>query len=275
MIKPDANVNPDNGAVNNPINPGAVDNQNPQQGANVLTAKYKGEEKTFDLTNPADVEKAKNLIEKGWMADKRLSELNEYKEKAILADQWNAKLAQAKENPQVREQLITELETYLGTPLTQKQKEDVDDMLLDPESNAIKELKAQIESLQNSFKEQQRQQQVRSIEERLDAMAADKKNYPFFDKDEVLQEALKAGSDDFDMVYKNLYFDKIMQARLEEEKKRLEELAAKRSGAYTEHGGSVSAPPQAKPQGKSLEKLAEQALADLQAKGRSLFIGGE
>jgi DNA repair exonuclease SbcCD ATPase subunit len=259
----------------------------PDDGSNgaptTLTYNYAGDEITVDLSNPESVKLAQDRLSKGHNMEKIAEERNKLKAEAEklqqTVDAWNQRLENAKNDPQEFTALITDLEEYIGKPLTQQQKTDLaTDANLDVDDPVTKELL----SLKNEFatyKEQQEKQakdreiqvEAKQLVAKLDAMEKDTEKYPGFNRDKVYEAAKDAGTTDFEMVYFYLNRD----AFLETERKKIEEefkqLTDKRKAAATE-GDATAASLQEPPKTfKKIEDVGRAVMEEVKKGNISLF----
>jgi len=210
-----------------------------------LTYNYGGETITVDLSNPESVKLAQDRLSKGHNMEKIAEERNKLREQAAklqeTVDAWNSRLEAAKSDPDEFSRLITDLETYIGKPLSRQEKQDLanaDISMDDPMAKKLLALEQQFNAYQKQQQAQAQEAEVRAEAQRLiaqlDAMEKDATKYPGFDREKVYEAARKAGTTDFEMVYFYLNRDNLLKSERERIEKEYKELTNKRKAAGTE-----------------------------------------
>jgi hypothetical protein len=214
-----------------------------------LTYKYGSEEVTVDLSNPDQVKLAQDRLSKGHNMEKIAEERNKLREEAAKykqqVDAWNERLESARTDSNEFSALVKDIEEYTGRKLTREQKTDLlegDD--IDPDDPVAKRLlKMEQRLAEAELKDQQREEQRKKDTEReyaqglinkLDAMEADKENFPDFDREAVYEKARKSMTNDFEMVYHYLNRSKYQERLRKQIEDEFKTLTDKRKAAVTE-----------------------------------------
>lgn len=272
----DSNVQPDV-TVEDTQQDQAANVDDKQSAGNVLTLKNRNQTKEYDLSDPEQVSKLRNLAQQGWRAGEKNDALAK---KAQDADRWNSMLENAKTDEGAFNQVVGFIEQYTGKRLTPAQKQEVQDDLDSPFDNELKSLKDEImDNIKNEFnkrdekvKEDQLLTQKQQLEQQLLDMENDKKKYPHFDYDEIVEYANETGILDFNMLYNNLYLDKIIQDVKNSKKTDSESLQNKRERGFVEAGQDAIPPKKERKRSRNLEEAFESRINDLTSNGKSLFI---
>lgn len=272
----DSNVQPDV-TVEDTQQGQAANVDNKQSAGNVITLKNRNQTKEYDLSDPEQVSKLRNLAQQGWRAGEKNDALAK---KAQDADRWNSMLENAKTDEGAFNQVVGFIEQYTGKRLTPAQKQEVQDDLDSPFDNELKSLKDEImDNIKNEFnkrdekvKEDQLLTQKQQLEQQLLDMENDKKKYPHFDYDEIVEYANETGILDFNMLYNNLYLDKIIQDVKNSKKTDSESLQNKRERGFVEAGQDAIPPKKERKRSRNLEEAFESRINDLTSNGKSLFI---
>jgi hypothetical protein len=198
MSEPAETNNPDGAATGNP------------EGA-VLKFKVDGEEKEFDLSNPEHKQELVRLAQYGGGFKQQMQELgatrNEAKQYREAVETWNKLIVDARAGDK---EALAKINESLGFEL---KKEEID---ADPALQEIKSLKQQIADIQKGISTNAEAKQIQEIKADLADMEANKKKYPFFNAEQVLQKATELGIRDFDVAYKALYHDKHLELAIKQ-----------------------------------------------------------
>ena len=250
-----------------------------------ITYNFGGEEITVDLTNPDQLKQVTDLLSKGRKMETIAEEKNRLKaEKEALQekiDKWENRLDAARDDPTEFRALVTDLEEYIGRPLTQVEKQDLQTDIDDLDDPVLK-LQKQFEDYKA---EQERKEQLREkkiAEERnlshakqlvaeLDRMEADKVKYPGFDREAVYNKAREDGTTNFEMVYYFLNKDQFIKAEREKIENEYKELTDKRKAAATESDTTPASPQDAPKTFKKFEEASESVKEDIKKGNLSLF----
>lgn len=210
----------------------------------ILNVTVDGEEKSFDLSKPEDREKLQKLASKGFQTDRLYTEraslnnkLKEYESKVKEYDSFNETFEAAKSDDVVFNKLVSYLEGQLGKKLTASQKESIQDDLDYDRDDQLTKLYNKIESLEKDLKTEKTTRASNAILANLDKIVSKPEKYPFANREELIAEAKKRNSTDWEMLYRNLYFDKILAEKVKAKDEQIKSLNEKRSRATSVKGG--------------------------------------
>lgn len=210
----------------------------------ILNVTVDGEEKKFDLSKSEDREKLQKLASKGFQTDRLYTEraslnnkLKEYEGKVKEYDNFNETFEAAKSDDAVFSKLVSYLEGQLGKKLTASQKESIQDDLDYDRDDQLTKLYNKIESLEKNLEAEKSTRTSNAILDKLEKIVSNKEKYPFASREELISEAKKKNSTDWDMLYRNLYFDKILTEKVKAKDEQIQALNEKRSRATSVKSG--------------------------------------
>ena len=217
-------------------------------GAVKIGYKFMGEEGELDLTDPEQYNKAKALIEKGLLYDKKMHELGELKRKAESYDTWAEFLEGVRTGEISKDELINTFEKY-GIKLTAQEKkaleddieygtDDARDPILKNVQNELQELKKKVQD----YELKEMALQIKQAHDILTKKYDGRDGMPKYDPDEVAKYAAENGIYSPDPVrqYELAYFDMNREAILKAKEqgvteKKLKQMQ-KRERAFVESG---------------------------------------
>jgi len=192
-----------------------------------VTLKFRDEDRNFDLEKPEDFAKIKELAEKGWAFERGQTQLKEVsKERDELKEQidvaqgklasWNAVLGEAQKGDlsQLHEALSR---MEIKIPETKK---DDDEFLKDEGDKVLNTIQSKIDDLNKTMNQRLDtvegavyNQFIGSEHATLEAKYNGKDGWPAYDRKTVQDYSLKHGIQDMEKAYRELNFDKIMEAQ--------------------------------------------------------------
>jgi phage shock protein A len=249
-----------------------------------VTVKLSGDQSVdLDLSKDADWKKYQAYAQKGTEYHKLKDELSSVQ---LQLNNWNAAINEAArdESGKKADALIQKIEAYTGQKFLSNRQQSSsgnqtnnDPLGDDPLQSKIDALEQQLLSFKQGEEQKANQEYMNRLDAKLTSMEADNKAYPHFNRDEVEKHALKLGSDNFDLVYMDLYRSKIEKDLIDKAAKDTEERLknlgnASLSEAGASQGTDLNLDIKKKvPRSKRYEKIGEAVLAKNKAEGRSFF----
>lgn len=238
------------------------------QESNVLKINHKGNAHEFDLSNADDVKRLTDLAAKGFETDKLFQERASFKGKAEQFDQIEGYLKSAQSDDEAFDSVVSWLEESTGRKLTRKEKQQVEDFDFD-ETDSVK-LKKELDDLRRTIEKDKKLTAAQKLEAELDKVVGNKDKFPFADKDEMISRATELGITNWNLVYKDLYHDKTVEAEIKKEQEKTKKLLEKRKMAVSESGG-LGGLTATKPKAKNLREAGNIGLQRLVESGKSLI----
>jgi hypothetical protein len=267
-----------------------TDNATPDKSnaPSTITYQFGDEEVTVDLSNPEQLQTAKDLLSKGRKMETIAQEKNRLKEEVAAKQQqldaWNQRLEVAKSDPGEFKALIADLKEF-GLDLTRKDEQDLSSADLDIDDPVSKKLLDMEKRFQSYQQEQERKEQLRekAAQEKadrdiakqliadLDRMEKDTEKYPGFDKEAVYNKAVETGTTDFEMVYFFLNRDNLTKAAREAVEKEYKDLTEKRKAAATEGDATPANLKEPPKTFSNIRDVGKSVYKEMQESGTSFF----
>ncbi len=241
--------------------------------------KYQGEVvESLDPEVPEEMEQIVALGHKGIRMNKVD---NEFAENKKQLEYWNGMLANAKNDPEAKQLLVDKIESHIGQPLTEQEKETIIDNF--DGSEIVSGLKKEIEDLKKETKQNrdiQVGQEIKAAHAMNEEAYKGKDGYPVYDK-KAIEEYLQKNpiytpdiTRNYQIAYEEMHKEAIEEAKkthwVNSEKGRKQTI----KNAKTEDGSSIvdTPPKEDVVAGKSWDDLANEHLAETKKSGESLMI---
>jgi len=261
----------------------------PEQGAGgntVITWKFDGEEKSYDISDPEQLKEVTKDIELGNLHKKQQAkmaeELKAVKSKAELYEQFEEMMQGVRDGSVEPNRLVQAINTATGLELTLKDKEAIaEGTFFDEDSKMIGKLYKEIESLKKEVKQSQADVYWETKRDATHTKLKDKYNgvdgMPVYDPDEVERYCKQEGifrkdiEKQYETAYKEMNAKAIIDAEQQTIKKKEQELARKRDAALSSEGSFDFGPGNVKVEGKTYHQLAVEAARIAREQGVSII----
>ena len=250
-----------------------------------LTLKFGDDNRELDLEKPEDLQKAKELAEKGWAYEKGQTELKDVsKERDELKvkiqeaqnklDGWNYVLAEAQKGDLTK---LNESLTEMKIKIPETKKDDADflgdagDKVTENLQTKIDELSKKLDTRLDTVEGAVFNQYMNADHARLETKFNGQDGWPAYDRKAVYDHSLKNGIQDMEKAYRDLNFDAIMSAQqtvVDKHKKKIDKVKGVDPGG----GGDPPKPPKVydKKHG-GYEAAAQAAVKEMQEQGKSVY----
>lgn len=257
--------------------PEHTDLYHPEQGAGstVITFKFDGEEKSYDLSDPEQHKEAVKDIELGNLHKKQqhkmAEELKAVKSKAELYEQFEDMMQGVREGRIEPKRLIDAISLGTGLELTVKEKEQIaSGDFFGEDSKMVEKLYKEVESLKDEIKKSQAdvywETKRDATHTKLQSKFSGGDGKPAYDPEEVEAYCKKEGifRKDLERQYETAYLEmhdkEIREAELKAAQKREQEKLRKKDAFLSNDDGYDFSPGEVKTDGKNYNQLVEETL---------------
>jgi hypothetical protein len=251
-----------------------------------ITFKFDGQEKVYDISDPAQREEAVKDIELGNLHKKKEKEIAEtlkaVKSKAEMYDKFDTWMNAIKNGSADPKEFVTAIQEATGLKLSVKDKEDI--MSGDFEDDdKVAQIYKKVQSLESELKKAKTENFWQAKQEaataKLSVKYDGKNGMPPYNQKEVDEYCAKTGfflndpEEHYEGAYLRLHQTDIEKAKTEQQKQK--ELELKRRQDYIDGGAGSGVDFKDKPisvKGKSYNKLVEETAQKLKDEGVPIFI---